>query len=61
MSVFTVQTGVDPGSWKRVGGIHIYYPPEVRSMKYCIWEYLGRNALGSSLNSANRKKNSVVG
>ena len=33
----------------------IYYAPEVSSMKYiAVWEYLGRNTSGLSLNSENR-------
>ena len=33
--------------------LHIYYSPEV---SIAVLEYLGRNASGSSLNSANRKE-----
>ena len=36
--------------------IFLLYPSDVSSMNYiAVWEYLGRNTLGSSLTSANRK------
>ena len=40
----------------------LYYPLEVCIMKYgiALWEYLGRNTSGLSLNRANRKKHTKI-